>query len=67
MMTNSTEAEALRALLDRLGLVVPAADIPFLLRTFQRQRQVVDSWSELVPSQAEPAHVFAASRSPPAT
>jgi len=62
-MTNATESEALRATLDRLRIAVPAADIPFLLRAFQRQRQLVDSWSKFVPPQTEPAHVFAPSRS----
>lgn len=61
-MTSATESEALRATLSRLGLAVTAADIPFLLRAHQRQRQVIDGWRELVPPQTEPAHVFMASR-----
>ncbi len=63
-MTSSNQSEALHAILDRLGLVVPAADIPFLLRAYQRQRQVVDSWRNLLAPQTEPAHVFGVSRSP---
>lgn len=64
MMTSSNEVELLQTVLDRQGLVVLEADIPFLLRTFQRQRQLVDSWNVLVHPQTEPAHTFAASRPP---
>lgn len=63
-MMNSNEVALLQSALDRQGLVVPETDMPFLLRTFQRQRQLIDSWSTLVIPHTEPAHTFAASRPP---
>jgi hypothetical protein len=61
-MTIATDIELLQKELHRRGLVVPDADLPFLLRTFQRQRHVVDSWKVLVNPTTEPAHVFNGAR-----
>lgn len=52
------DAQDVQAVLDRLGLAVPAADLPFLQRTLLRQRELLRSLSAAVPADTEPAHVF---------
>jgi hypothetical protein len=61
-MTIAADIELLQKELHRQGLVVLEADLPFLLRTFHRQRHVVDSWKGLVDPTTEPAHVFIGAR-----
>jgi len=50
----------LRSALDRLGIKVPAADLPFLQRARRRQEELLAEWSQLVPPESEPALVFKA-------
>jgi hypothetical protein len=47
-----------QAALDRLGLNVPATDLPFLQRTLSRQQEVLAQLRGTVPPETEPAHVF---------
>jgi hypothetical protein len=47
-----------KAVLEGLGISVPAADLPFLRRARQRQRELLNQWSAEIPSDAEPAMVF---------
>lgn len=49
--------EDVQAALDRLGLKVPAEDLPFLQRARNRQQQLLKEWSSL-PADSEPALVF---------
>jgi hypothetical protein len=50
--------EDVQAELDRLGLDVPATDLPFLQRTLLRQRELLRQLSRIVPADTEAAHVF---------
>ena len=52
------DTQDVQAVLDRLGLAVPAADLPFLQRTLLRQRELMRTLSAAVPADTEPAHVF---------
>ncbi len=45
-------------LLERIGIRVPEADLPFLRRARQRQRELLDEWSKNIPLDAEPALVL---------
>jgi hypothetical protein len=57
-MSPVPDIQDVQAVLDRLGLAVPVADLPFLQRTLLRQRELVRSLSAAVPSDTEAAHVF---------
>jgi hypothetical protein len=57
-MTAESRNESAQAELDRLGIAVPAGDIPFLQRTLLRQREVLRSHSAELSLETEPAHVF---------
>ncbi|WBY03021.1 hypothetical protein PE066_05650 [Ramlibacter tataouinensis] len=46
------------AALQRLGITVPAGDLPFLQRTLLRQRELRRELMERVPADTEPANVF---------
>ncbi len=50
--------EDVQAALDRLGLKVPAEDLPFLQRARNRQQQLLKEWSSSVLVDSEPALVF---------
>lgn len=52
------ELQPAQAVLDRLGIPVPATDLPFLERTFARQRELLLKMAAEVPPETEPAHVF---------
>jgi hypothetical protein len=52
------DTQDVQALLGRLGLVVPAADLPFLQRTLLRQRELSLHLRAAVPPETEAAHVF---------
>jgi hypothetical protein len=52
------ELEPAKAVLDRLRIPVPATDLPFLERTFARQRELLLGMAAHVPPETEPAHVF---------
>ena len=47
-------------LLERLGVRVPEADMPFLRRTRQRQRDLLEEWSRNISPNAEPALILKA-------
>jgi hypothetical protein len=47
----------IREHLAQRGITVPDADLPFLLRTRQRQLQVLESWAD-IPLDVPPALVF---------
>ncbi|NUZ06586.1 hypothetical protein [Piscinibacter koreensis] len=47
-----------RAELARLGIAVPEEDLAFLQRALQRQRELLCTWREQLPRDAEPATVF---------
>jgi hypothetical protein len=55
---SKDEHEQIRAVLGRLGLAPPEADLVFLQRTFQRQRDALRAIETQVRPHAEPAHVF---------
>jgi hypothetical protein len=57
-MTAESRTESAQAELDRLGIAVPAGDIPFLQRTLLRQREVLRHHSARLSPETEPAHVF---------
>lgn len=50
--------EDVRQMLDRLGIRVPEADLPFLQRARERQVQLLNEWASLVPPDTEPALVL---------
>jgi hypothetical protein len=52
------DTQDVQSLLSRLGLVVPAADLPFLQRTLLRQRELALRLRAAVPPETESAHVF---------
>ena len=52
------QLEPAKAVLERLGIPVPATDLPFLERTFARQRELLLAMAAHVPPETEPAHVF---------
>jgi hypothetical protein len=54
----TSEPDSVQAELDRLGIVVPAGDIPFLQRTLLRQRELLRGQIAQIPPETEPAHVF---------
>lgn len=57
-MNPVPDTQDVQAVLDRLGLAVPAADLTFLQRTLLRQREFLLRLSVVVPADTEPAHVF---------
>ena len=57
-MDPAREKEDARAALERLGIAVPAQDLPFLQRTLLRQRELMAVLAADVPGDTEPAHVF---------
>jgi hypothetical protein len=57
-MNPVPDTQDVQAVLDRLGLVVPEADLPFLQRTLLRQREFLLRLSGAVPADTEAAHVF---------
>jgi hypothetical protein len=59
-MTAESRTENAQAELDRLGIAVPAGDIPFLQRTLLRQREVGRDHRARLSPETEPAHVFKA-------
>ena len=60
-MASEADTREVQAVLDRLGLTVPAGDLPFLQRTLLRQRELLRSLGAAVPADTEPAHGFRAS------
>ena len=46
--------------LERIGINVPVADLPFLRRARQRQQELLNAWSSVVPHDSEPATIFRA-------
>jgi hypothetical protein len=54
-MTTDDDTQAVLA---RLGITVPAEDLPFLRRARSRQRDLLDEWSASLPPDTEPALVF---------
>jgi hypothetical protein len=59
-MTAASNNESVQAELDRLGIAVPAGDLPFLQRTLLRQRELLRGQSAQLAPETEPAHVFRA-------
>jgi hypothetical protein len=57
-MAAESNNESVRAELDRLGIAVPAVDIPFLQRTLLRQRELLRGQIAQLAPETEPAHVF---------
>lgn len=57
-MTAKPDNESVEAELERLGIVVPAGDIPFLQRTLLRQRELLRGPIAQLSPETEPAHVF---------
>jgi hypothetical protein len=57
-MRPAPDTQDVQAVLDRLGLTVPAADLPFLQRTWLRQRELSLRLRSAVPAETEAAHVF---------
>jgi hypothetical protein len=57
-MTTESDTVSAQAELDRLGIAVPAGDIPFLQRTLLRQRELLRSQGARLLPETEPAHVF---------
>jgi hypothetical protein len=60
MQPDIGQDEDARSVLDRLGIAVPAGDLPFLQRTFVRQRELLDLLAQRVPPETEPASAFGA-------
>lgn len=57
MSTTAGEAVVV-SILTGMGLDLPRAEIEHLTRTFQRQREAVRSWQQIVPPTTEPALVL---------
>lgn len=62
LVTRDDEADDVRVVLARLGIDVPAGDIPFLQRALLRQREFLRLAAQRVPPDTEPAHVFGAAQ-----
>lgn len=63
-MTAAPATDDVQAELARLGISVPAEDLPFLQRALERQRKVVRSWSGRVSAITEPALTFRVRNAP---
>jgi len=57
-MTSESPEANIRARLEQLGIAVPEEDIPFLLRSFLRQRDLLQRLAARIDPESEPAHVF---------
>jgi hypothetical protein len=60
----AAETREVQGVLERLGLSVPAGDLPFLQRTLARQQDLRRALRAAVPPETEPAHVFRPPGSP---
>jgi hypothetical protein len=57
-MNAAPDDDNVQVLLERLGILVPSDDIPFLQRALLRQRELLRGMSAQVRPETEPAHVF---------
>ncbi|UYO93867.1 hypothetical protein [Pollutimonas sp. M17] len=57
-MTSESTNEDMEAKLRQLGIAVVREDIPFLQRSFLRQRELLRRHAERLSPETEPAHVF---------